>query len=170
MEKYTQNNEFLQSASWSKFQESVGRKIFHLESENPASSAGKFSASLIEHTLPIVGKYLYCPRGPKTELSSDSELSSVFGELINLAKKENAGWIRIEPENVEILELIKENISEKIMKAPHDVQPKEVFVLDISKSQEQLLSEMKPKTRYNINLAKKKEIIIFFRMSNYSLS
>lgn len=81
-------------------------------------------------------------------------------ELVELAKKEHAGWIRIEPENDAALKIITENISEKIVKAPHDMQPKEVFVLDITKPAEQLLAEMKSKTRYNIGVAQKKGVVI----------
>ena len=49
--------EFLQSEQWRKFQESVGRKTFHLENDN-------FWVNIILHTLPLIGKYFYLPRGP----------------------------------------------------------------------------------------------------------
>lgn len=163
MGKNNQNLDFLQSDAWRNFQEKTGRKVYFIENKDASS------ASIVEHELPIVGRYLYCPRGPilKVEsvasgLSSGQKLKvkNFIAELIELAKKENEGWIRIEPENNEILKLIKENTDCKIVKASHDVQPKEVFVLDISKSAEQLLTEMKPKTRYNIGVAKKKGIIV----------
>ena len=147
------NNEFLQSRQWANFQESVGRKTYHLESED-------FSASIIEHNLPMVGKYFYCPRGPVMEHGTwNMEQKSGMEELIELAKKENVGWIRIEPVTKDVLESIQNNISEKIVKAPHDMQPKEVLVIDISKSEKQLLAEMKSKARYNIGVAKKKGVI-----------
>lgn len=153
------NKELLQSQQWQDFQRASGRKTFHLENED-------FLASIIQHQLPMVGRYFYCPRGPKIEIQNPkSKIQKQLTEFIDLAKKENAGWIRIEPCTGEMLEIIKENVVEKIIKAPHDMQPKEVFVVDISKTEEQLLSEMKPKTRYNINLAKKKGITI----SNSSL-
>lgn len=139
---------FLQSRQWNEFQGRAGRKTFFLEKEGMALSA-------IGHLLPLVGKYLYCPRGPIIE-TKDAEFQT--RELIDLAKKENAGWIRIEPENQESLELIRNCIAEKIVRAPHDVQPKEIFVVDISKPEEMLLGEMKAKTRYNIGLAKKKGV------------
>lgn len=148
--------DFLQSAQWRKFQESVGRRTHTIEDADFACQA-----SIIEHVLPFVGKYFYCPRGPmlKTE-NTETKIKSFLNDLIELAKKENANWIRIEPKNEEILEKIRKNLSEKIVKAPHDVQPKEVFVLDISKDQDQLLVEMKSKTRYNIKLAQKKGVLI----------
>lgn len=141
---------FLQSNEWRKFQEAVGRKTFSI-------CDGDFSASLIEHNLPIVGKYLYIPHGP---IISEQELINKkhFEKLADLAKKEKAGWIRIEPVNEDILAIIKNTIKNKIIKAPHDMQPKETLIIDISKSEEEILAEMKSKTRYNIKLAEKKGI------------
>jgi len=151
MENNGKKSDFLQSAQWRKFQENAGRKAYFLEQEG-------FSASVVEHELPIVGNYFYVSRGPLTE--SNSGLSLGMQEMINVAKKNNVGWIRVEPKNEDVLKIIKDTISEKIVKAPHDMQPKEVFVLDISKPAEQLLAEMKSKTRYNINLAQKRGVSV----------
>jgi peptidoglycan pentaglycine glycine transferase (the first glycine) len=145
---------FLQSEPWRKFQAAAGRKTFHLEKED-------FSASIIGHSLPIVGEYFYCPRGPVfADRTHSSRVRNFFDDLIAAAKKEKTGWVRIDPASEHLLELIKENTAEKIVKAPHDMQPKEIFIIDITKSEQQLLEEMKPKTRYNINIAKKKGVVI----------
>lgn len=161
MEKIDKNSEFLQSAHWREFQEKAGRKAFLIEKDSSTSPADKFLASIIQHELPVVGKYFYCPRGPILKAKSEKlKVKSFLKEMIELAKKENAGWIRIEPETAESLSLIKEAVAEKIVKAPHDMQPREIFVLDISKSEQQLLGEMKSKTRYNIGVAKKKGVKI----------
>ena len=189
MVKDNLNNNFLQSQEWREFQESVGRKTFFVESEDScpsASSADKsadrFSASLIEHDLPIVGKYFYIPRGPLAEISNDKfqisppkadqpgagneiqnsndKIKNGMQEIIELARKENVGWVRIDPANEEILKNIKNSTDYKIRKAPHDMQPKEIFVMDISKPEEELLSDMSQKTRYNIRLAEKKGVSV----------
>jgi lipid II:glycine glycyltransferase (peptidoglycan interpeptide bridge formation enzyme) len=143
------DNNFLQSEVWRKFQEAVGNKTFIVKEES-------FSASIIEHQLPVVGKYFYCPRGPIMKLDPSTTLGMT--NVINLARRNKAGWIRIDPENDQTLELIKNNISLPIKKAPHDMQPREILVMDISKSEEELLAGMKSKTRYNINLAEKKGV------------
>jgi peptidoglycan pentaglycine glycine transferase (the first glycine) len=170
MKNFIQHNSFdggfLQSEEWNKFQEAVGRKTYCITGED-------LFASVIEHRLPVVGKYWYVPRGPIMQISNQIKISNdkIFkkiDELIELSLKEKIGWIRIEPANEEILDAIRENIESlrprrtglKIQKAPHDMQPREIFVIDITKSEEQLLSEMKSKTRYNIRLAQKKEIKI----------
>lgn len=169
-----QDKNFLQSEHWRKFQEAVGRKTFYVSS-SCSSPSGRgchevtgegdlgtlFSASIVEHILPIVGKYLYSPKGPIMEHGAWSvEQKTGMQKLVELAKKEDAGWIRIEPESKELLELIRENISENVVKAPHDMQPRELFVLDISKTTENLLCEMKTKTRYNVGIAAKKSVVI----------
>ena len=157
---------FLQSSEWRRFQKSVGRRVFEI-------IGGRLYASIIEHDLPIVGKYFYVPRGPivkKHESDSSSpmqarvKLSKIaegFIELTELSRKNKAGWIRIDPKDGETLGEIARNIKYKIVKAPHDVQPKEIFVIDITKSEEVLLAEMKSKTRYNIKLAEKRGVKIF---------
>lgn len=154
--KFIQENSpdggFLQSEEWRKFQESAGRKTFNILSDI-------FWANIIEHKLPIVGKYLYVPRGPilgHSELDSESirsRIESGMTSIVNLAKEENAGWIRIEPSNSHVLDLIRKNW--RVIKSPHDMQPREILVLDITNSEEELLAEMKSKTRYNIKLAQK---------------
>ncbi len=149
-------NEFLQSDEWMKFQEAVGRKTFCISGDD-------FRANIIEHKLPLVGKYFYVPRGPIFHPEGDqplagNQISNKIQEIINLAKKESAGWIRIDIENSRILDLIRKNW--RVVKAPHDMQPREVFVVDISKSEEELLAEMKSKTRYNIKLAEKRDVFV----------
>jgi lipid II:glycine glycyltransferase (peptidoglycan interpeptide bridge formation enzyme) len=157
------DKDFLQSDQWRKFQEAAGRRAFLISENN-------FQASIIEHKLPIVGKYFYIPRGPATchpELVSgsnsklDSGSEAGMTKVIELAKKNNIGWIRFDPVSEKITELIQELTPElKIKKAPHDMQPKEVFVINIKKPEEQLLAEMKPKTRYNIKVAQKHDVRI----------
>jgi lipid II:glycine glycyltransferase (peptidoglycan interpeptide bridge formation enzyme) len=156
------SNNFLQSSEWRKFQEAVGRKTFNVSDEN-------FWANIIEHNLPVVGKYFYIPRGPifnfqfsilKQFSNSNDKMTKEIQKLVDLAKKEKAGWIRIDPENEDYLALIKESIKSKITKAPHDMQPKETLIMDISKSEEEILAGMKSKARYNIKLAEKKGVSV----------
>jgi lipid II:glycine glycyltransferase (peptidoglycan interpeptide bridge formation enzyme) len=144
--------DFLQSNQWRKFQESVGRKTYLINSEY-------FYASIIEHTLSIVGRYFYVPRGPQIRIKNyDLGIKNNLDRLIALAKKVKIGWIRIDPESEEVLELIKKAADCKVQKAPHDMQPKELFIIDINQSESEILARMKQKTRYNIRLAEKHEV------------
>lgn len=169
---------FLQSDEWLKFQESVGKKTFHVEDEcKPKEDEGSFCvwANIVAHKLPIVGEYLYIPRGPIMIGKKDKNILRIedvrktLEYIFWLAKDNGAGWIRFDPRSEKDLILMGEAIKKsgrrnekfEITKAPHDVQPREIFVIDISKSEEQLLSEMKSKTRYNIRLAEKKGVGVY---------
>jgi peptidoglycan pentaglycine glycine transferase (the first glycine) len=174
--KFIQSNSpdggFLQSEYWWKFQESVGRKTFHI-SETGEDGTLIASANILEHELPIVGSYFYIPRGPVFEnfkfeiLNLKSNLNEknnkLINDLINLARKNNIGWIRIEPNSESDLEIIR-NIVEirgnklKVVKSGVDMQPREILVMDISKSEEEILAGMKQKTRYNVRLAEKRGV------------
>lgn len=142
-----EKKEFLQSEDWLHFQEAAGKEVVPFSGED-------FSANGIVHSLPLVGKYLYIPRGPQT---TNKE---VIEKLIETAKERGAKWIRVEPEK-EVLEEIKKNTSYTVVKAPHDMQPREIFKIDITPGEGVLLQAMKPKTRYNIRLAEKRGVKIF---------
>ncbi len=147
-------NDFLQSREWREFQTSVGRETFFVEDEN-------FETSIVEHKLPIIGKYFYVPRGIYFKKNIDSGEIKIFLERVcDLARKNGVGWIRLDIDNEKTLASLKDGSSFQIIKAPHDTQPKEVFIININKSEDVLLAEMKSKTRYNIRLAEKKGILI----------
>ncbi len=144
------DRDFLQSNEWRKFQEEVGRKTYHLETES-------LWANVIEHQLPIIGKYFYIPRGPIIK----SDYNFNLRKLINLARKNKVGWIRIDIANKKLLTQIHLKITDiQVKKAPHDMQPKQTLVINIKQSSEKLLAQMKAKTRYNIKLAQKKGVQI----------
>lgn len=149
------SEELLQSERWLRFQESTGKDII------PFSDGG-FRANGILHELPVVGAYLYVPRGPivREEETGDKEQEISKGVRALVAKARSAGakWIRVEPETEDLLDSMRRSCGERIVKAPHDVQPRETFVVDVSKGEGELLAGMKSKTRYNIRLAEKKGV------------
>jgi len=162
---------FLQSVYWKKFQESVGRKTYDI-SASDENGEPLVCASIITHSLPIAGRYFYIPRGPVIEKSKiqnpnvkqnpKSKIQIFFNELIDLAGKNNIGWIRIEPDSEEKLKLIQDNLPKnlKIQKSSVDMQPREILVMGISKSEDEILAGMKQKTRYNIRLSQKRGVSV----------
>lgn len=150
------NSEFLQSREWFGLQEATGKSTVLFEE-------GDFVANGIVHTLPVVGRYLYVPRGPIVE-NDKLQMPSVkkgINNLIALAKEKKVKWVRIEPETEEILEEIKKSIPYKVVHAPHNMQPREILKIDITETEEVLLARMKSKTRYNIRLAEKRGVKVF---------
>lgn len=147
-EKYLAENSldggFLQSEHWIDFQRKLKANFYLVKSE-------KSQALVIENKLPIVGKYLYVPRGPiLTEDKKDNK--ELLAEIKRIAVKNKIGWIRVEPQK-------KKNLKEfegRIIKAGKNHQPAETLVLDLKKDLNEILAGMKQKTRYNIRLAEKK--------------
>lgn len=150
-----QEIEFLQSESWLAFQEAIGKKTIRF-------SDGEFSANGIIHELPLVGRYLYVPRGPIAGTENrEASIKNGIRTLLEKAQENRVGWIRIEPETETLLADIRKATERKVVKAPHDTQPREILVADISRSEEELLAAMKPKTRYNIRLASRRGVKVF---------
>lgn len=140
-------DQFLQTESWARFQESAGRKFICTES-------GVYG---FVHTLPLVGSYLYFPKYPWKDISN---FKFQISQILTEARKRNISWIRVEPENESLLVELKEAYGKSLVKAPHDMQPRENLVIDITASEEELMMDMKSKVRYNIRLAEKKGVRI----------
>lgn len=150
---------FLQSPEWEQFQQSLGKETFRV---------GK--SLFIAYKLPIVGKYIYSPRGPRILEQQDiSEWQTIkngeqkIQEIIQEAKKRGCSWVRVEPSSEEEFQCMSNFLATghlPLVSALKDVQPREILVMDITKSEEEMLSQMKSKTRYNIRLAEKKGIKI----------
>ncbi|MFZ2187238.1 MAG: peptidoglycan bridge formation glycyltransferase FemA/FemB family protein [Candidatus Moraniibacteriota bacterium] len=150
-----QTPEFLQSEEWLAFQVATDKTVVRCSSDN-------FLSNGIVHRLPCVGKYLYVPRGPIVGSGNqESGIKHGMRELLEKARVEQAGWIRIEPEAETLLVEIRKAVPYRVIKASHDMQPREIFVIDIAKSEAALLAAMKPKTRYNIRLAEKRGVRVF---------
>jgi lipid II:glycine glycyltransferase (peptidoglycan interpeptide bridge formation enzyme) len=100
-----ENQEFLQSKEWINFQSAFGRKAHSFDLK-------KTHVNIIEHKLPLVGRYFYLPRGP---LINKDEVIYFKEKIIKLASEHKAGWIRIEPKSAELLAEIKKKLSKPLM-------------------------------------------------------
>ncbi len=146
---------FLQSKRWAFFQEEVGNKMIKLQF--PA----EFSASIVKYTLPIVGTYLFVPRGPI--FLKEGVAQKCSKELLQIAKKEKSAWIRLEPQTKKDLDELRnyfKNLGCRVVKSKKNHEPAQTLMLDLKKTEKELLAEMKSKTRYNIRLAGKKGVKI----------
>ena len=143
---------FLQSEHWENFQKKLNRRTFRIEKE------GEFSALVLNYGLPIVGNYFFIPRGPVIKIQNKCP-----NELINLAKDNHIGWIRVEPQRKRELEIIKEHLGSKyrMIQSEKNHEPAQTLMLDLKKSETSILREMKSKTRYNVRISQKREVEIF---------
>ncbi len=154
---------FLQSKHWKKFQKSLGRDVFSFgDGEN-------FHSNMIRHNLPIVGGYFFVPRGPlqsEKEKGKRKKVERYLLEMIDKAKEEKLGWVRVEPQSEKGLELIKKVLKflgEKyeIKKSKKNHQPPQTLMIDLLQTEEEILMAMKSKTRYNIRLSERKGVKVF---------
>lgn len=136
----------LQSPLWQSFQEKNGKR-----------SLRERELLLVVETLPLVGQYLYAPRGPAGTISNSKfHIPKAAEEIFRISKELKAGWVRVEPADTEALEALQAACGKtQVVRAPHDVQPREILVMNIKPSEAVLLAQMKSKTRYNIRLAEK---------------
>ena len=145
----------LQSWIWGEFQLKAKQKIFRygLKEGNNLTE----SLLLIKYDLPLGWSYLYIPRGPG--LREQKNWPEIYKNLIKLADKEKAVFIRIEPYlNGEDLPEIFKKSGKIVKKAKRAIQPAVTWLTDLTQSDDDLLISMHHKTRYNIRLAKKKGV------------
>lgn len=137
-------NHFLQSPTWENYEQLEGHTTFRLESKD-------FEAMAILNSTPL-GNYLYCPYGPILKNDSETSLKSALKSLSDLAKKQNAFFIRIEPtfpSPVNILQSLG-------LKKSHDLNPAHTWAIDLTKPQEEILKNMrKSNVQYWRSSAKK---------------
>ena len=144
---------FLQTQNWLDFQRRVGRKTWRFDN-------GKIKANIIQHDLPFRKNYLYIPHGPEIyfdEISGGikNELAQFVAYLKNLAREENSIFIKIEPIDDKVIEVL---YPFKFKKSKKEIQPKRTIVIDLEKTEDELLGAMHHKTRYNIKIAERNNV------------
>jgi len=123
------------------FQKSLGRKVFPIQLKTEIIWAVILNVSLGK-------KYLYVPYGP-SQAEGSAQLKT---ELEIIAKKEGAIFIKIEPQQDEVVQAL---INLGFRFNPITVQPHRTLILDLTKSESQLNQEMHQKTRYSIRVAER---------------
>jgi len=153
-------SQFLQSADWGEFQESLGRKVWRLAAVEGEEILA--SALAVKYNLPFGQGYLYLPRGPVVLVNSHwSLVISLLDKIKETAKEEKAIFVRIEPTTKKIDDFCAmSHVSCRMLHETSSVQPKNEWRLDLAPNEEGLLKNMHPKTRYNIGLATKHGVVV----------
>ena len=128
-------NSFLQSKSWEKFQQSLGRQTKRV--------AGQL---LIKHPS-FLGDYWYSPR-PNLN-------TSLLKQIHNFGNDYGVMFIRVDPDSKSKFETQKLNF-----RSTNPTQPQDSLVLDLPSNPETLLQSFHKKTRYNLRLAERKEVTV----------
>ena len=96
-----------------------------------------------------VGNYLYLPYGPV--LNEAKSMTAALKSLTEIAKKEKAIFIRIEPENQDSVKFLPKNA-----KKVKDISPADTWLLDLSPDEKTLISNFSQGTRTGYNTFTKK--------------
>ncbi len=112
------------------------------------------SALIIRQKLPAGRCWLYCPRGPLVDYSSDN-FSFLCGKVREIARREKAVFWRIDPALP-----ADTRVFNGFYSAHAHYQPENTLMVDLNNSEENIMAQMKPKGRYNIRLAEKKGVTV----------
>ena len=104
--------------------------------------------------------YLYVPYGPTITFDDirsglRDEVNNFIKELKELGKKEKSVFVKLEPQEDVVTELIYRR---GFKRSDKNIQPHKTVVIDLKMSETELSGNMHHKTRYNINLALKKNL------------
>ena len=163
------SSSFLQSWEWGEFQKTLNYTVVRigvLENNKLTAAAqvikirSKRGDFLFVPHGPMVNVKLALPAGRHQTLNIKRYLIIIRDYLIDLAKKENYGFIRISPifiDNIENRDIYK-YLGFKT--APVYMHAETMWALDLDKPEEQLISEMRKTTRYLVRKAQRDGVII----------
>lgn len=134
-----------QSKEWQKLQEDLKEISFFEKTSD-------YQYLAILKSTPV-GNYLYLPYGPvaKNQQSFKKSLKA----LENLAKEQNAIFIRIEPQNPDFTKFLP-----KTAKKSKDLNPAHTLIIDAARSREEILADVPRRTRGYFNTYPKKGLKI----------
>jgi lipid II:glycine glycyltransferase (peptidoglycan interpeptide bridge formation enzyme) len=169
-------NSFLNSWNWGEVNELDGNKVWRIGIKSVKSKVHKVESQDLENLLGVVliikvkarrGTFLFCPYGPliKSPLPPFDKggiFNIFFDYLKELARKENASFVRISP----LLENTEDNLkifrSAGFRNAPvHLMHPELTWLLDITPSEEKIMKGMRKTTRNLIGRAGRDGVEIF---------
>ncbi len=155
-----------QSYEWGEVKSTSGWVPSRYVMERKGEIVGAFS--ILSRKFPKINKRIfYIPCGPAMDLG-DPVAVGIFGDAINdIAKREGAVFLKIDPPVTEDRREVKENLVAAGFKSCSDgtgsfegIQPRCVMHLDIKGSTDDILNRMEHKWRYNIRLAERKGVNI----------
>lgn len=164
----------LQSWTWAQFKARWGWEALPLTMTVASNKWEPVAAAMVlKRRLPKTPFcVLYVPKGPVLDYHDIPLRRLVFSQLEQLAKRERAIFIKLDPEVVRSWGLDHERISplgSAVMRDLSDrgwrpsaeqIQFRNTVELPLEATEDELLAAMKPKTRYNIRLAERKGVIV----------
>ena len=134
-----------QSKDWQKFQDDLGETSF-------LEQGREYRYLAILKKTPV-GNYLYLPYGPIA--NNKQSFGAAIASLETLAKKHQAIFIRVEPQNPNFIECLP-----KSARKSKDLNPKDTWVLDLTPDKPTLLTNFSQGTRTRYNTFAKKGLSV----------
>ncbi len=164
----------LQSWVWGQFKSRWGWTAMPLTMAVGANHAESVAAALVlKRQLPrLPFCVLYVPKGPVLDYSDTDLRDRVLSQLEQLARRERAIFIKIDPEVVRSwgveaerkspvgTQLIQTLKARGWVESAEQIQFRNTVEIYLDQTEEQLLAAMKQKTRYNIRLAGRKDVTV----------
>jgi lipid II:glycine glycyltransferase (peptidoglycan interpeptide bridge formation enzyme) len=168
------NAHALQSWAWGQFKSRWGWTALPLAMTVAENSAEPIAAAMVlKRAVPrLPFSVLYVPKGPAMDYHDRELRNRVLAQLEQLARREHAIFIKIDPEVVSSWGLDAERVSPLGKAVTSDlaargwvpsreqIQFRNTAELALDQTEEQLLAAMKQKTRYNIRLAERKGVVV----------
>jgi lipid II:glycine glycyltransferase (peptidoglycan interpeptide bridge formation enzyme) len=144
----------LQSWAWGQFKSRWGwTPRYFLGEERTAA------ALILRRTFsPLKLNILYVPKGPALDYSDSALVDRVLGDLIAVAKRDRAIFIKIDPDLNQSDRSILLDRGWRF--SAEQIQFRNTMLIDLTRGEDDLLAAMKPKTRYNVRLAQKKGVAV----------
>ena len=124
----------LQTTDWDSFQKSLGETTFFEKTND-------FQFLAIKKQTPL-GTYLYLPYGPY--IKQKTAAKTAYKAVLALAKRENAFFIRIEPQSAKNASYW---LGQPIVKKSQDLSPAHTLILDLSPEKDAIIAGMKQNNR-----------------------
>jgi peptidoglycan pentaglycine glycine transferase (the first glycine) len=144
----------LQSWEWGQFKSRWGWSPRYFMND-----AGTAAALVLRRTFsPLKLNILYVPKGPALDYADSALADGVLADLITVAKRDRAIFIKIDPDLPEPDRSILRDRGWRT--SAEQIQFRNTMLIDLTRSENDLLAAMKPKTRYNVRLAQKKGVTV----------
>ncbi len=153
----------LQSWEWGDLQKNLGcgveRYVFKTSSTDPP----ELIASVLTRPIPLGFTYTYVPYGPLViHPDTKTTLQRFLRELTEVAKKEKAIFLRLEPRGTAKGDLSPAILTELGFRETPPFQPRHTSIIDLKKPEAKIVAAMEPETRYALRAAERRGVKIVF--------
>lgn len=145
---------FLQSWNWGVFHQKMGHQVHYLGLFHNGRQIGD-SLCVVENARR--GRYLTIAGGPIINASDFNQtmLGFFIQNISRIAKEEGCVFIRLRPQDVDLVGMRNIYRAQGLIKAPMHVTADLTWQVDLSSSQDELLKQMRKTTRYEIRRGEK---------------